>query len=120
TQERHKRRLISGEGESAREAAEMSLDVVSLPRNGHQQVIFELEIELLPAGTRDDLRAVGEALGGFQLAPQPESKFARALAIVDSAGLPGAPADDQSPPEQPAESQPAGETQPAAEALAES
>ena len=88
-QERHKRMVISGEGEQAREAAELSLDVVSLPRNGHQRVIYELEIELLPGGTRDDLLAFGEALGGFQLAPQPQSKFARALAIVDGKALDG-------------------------------
>src|SRR4029077_5157552 len=87
-QQRHKRILVSGEGEQAREAAELSLDVVSLPRNGHPRTTYELEIELLPGGTRDDLQAAAEALAGFQLAPQPQSKFARALAIVDGTAAP--------------------------------
>ncbi len=108
-QERHKRILVSGEGEQAREAAELSLDVVNLPRNGHQRVVYELEIELLPTGTRDDLQAVGEALGGFQLAPQPQSKFARALAIVDGAAIDGAAVDNAAH-DEPA-SEPQAETQ---------
>ncbi len=87
-QERHKRLVLAG-GDGAldsiveREVAELSLDMVSLPPNGRKELIYELEIELRPEGTRDDLNALAAALGDFALAPQGQSKFERALAIVD-------------------------------------
>ncbi len=118
-QERHKRILVAGEGEHAREVAELSLDVVSLPRNGHTYATYELEIELLPDGTRDDLTALSEALRGFQLSPQSQSKFERALAIVDAAPAPEPSAETEpalaAAPELPAEPEPAP-AQPAAKA----
>jgi len=85
-QERHRRIVVGGDGsDQARDVAELSLDVVSLPQNGSAHTFYELEVELLPAGARDDLKALGEALRGYQLAPQPKSKFERALAVVDGA-----------------------------------
>jgi len=98
-QERHKRIAVAGAGEpGGRETAELSLDVVSLPRDGQTQVTYELEIELLPDGKHADLQALEQALVGYQLAPQSSSKFERALALVDGA-----------PPGQPAQAEPAAE-----------
>jgi CHAD domain-containing protein len=107
-QERHKRVLVAGEGDAQREVAELSLDVVSLPQNGHKQVTYELEIELRPEGARDDLKALGEALAGYQLAPQPKSKFERALEIVNgpAANPPPPSAEQPAMAEQPAEPEP--------------
>jgi CHAD domain-containing protein len=108
-QERHKRIIVAGEGtEQQREAAELSLDVVSLLQNSHKQVVYELEIELRPIGTRDDLKALREALAGYQLAPQPRSKFERALAIVDGAAPEQLAASEQeAEPAEPAAPEPA-------------
>lgn len=102
-QERHKRLVQAGTDPAAqREVAELSLDVVNLPRNGRGQVIYELEIELRPDGTRDDLLVLREALTGYQLAPQSLSKFERALALVDQAAAHELAATDQPSDETPA------------------
>ncbi len=82
-QERHKRLVLASPAEGGeREVAELSLDAVTLPQNGQPQVIYELEVELRPDGTRDDLLALGGALAGYPLLPQTQSKFERALALV--------------------------------------
>jgi triphosphatase len=99
-QERHKRILVGGDGgDRSRDVAELSLDVVSLPHNGSAHAVYELEVELLPDGTRDDLAALGEALRGFQLAAQSKSKFERALAIVDGSAAAVPPAAAAAPDE---------------------
>src|SRR6266545_2834277 len=49
------------------------------PQNAHR----ELEIELGPSGTPEDLHAVDAELRGYALRPVSASKFERALAILD-------------------------------------
>ncbi len=69
--------------------AVLSLDHVRAAAGERQQEYWELEIELLPAGSEDDLAAMVAALrqdGG--LTPEPRSKFERGLALVDAALLP--------------------------------
>ena len=66
--------------------AEWSVDEVRV-RVGNRRVKFaELEIELKPAGTAEDLaRLAASVQAEWHLAPVTQSKFARALAWVDEA-----------------------------------
>jgi CHAD domain-containing protein len=69
-----------------RSVAEWSLDEVTIPARQEAQRFYELEVELLPEGTPEDMAALaGLFTVNYGLAPQPESKFERALA----AGVPG-------------------------------
>lgn len=82
-QQRFVRRLASG----GRAAAEMSLDKVRLLAGGRERKYCELEVELLPAGTRDDLSSIIGALGTeASLVPSPRSKFEEALLFDGSVG----------------------------------
>lgn len=75
SQERLARRVFLGE----REVAELSLDRVFLA-GPDGRAWFEMELELRPEGGEDDLVALTAALGELaELAPEPRSKFARAL-----------------------------------------
>ncbi len=69
-----------------RAVAELSLDEVHAAVAHTEQSYLELEVELAPQGTEDDLAALAthlqEALG---LEPEPRSKFERALALLQSA-----------------------------------
>ncbi len=66
--------------------AEMALDEGVIYAGGREQMFYELEIELLPEGTRDDLDAFGAALQQtFPLQPDNLSKLARGLALLDEA-----------------------------------
>jgi CHAD domain-containing protein len=78
---------ILHDGERA--VAEMSLDEITIP--GAETVhAYELEVELLPEGTAADLDGLCHIFAGeYQLAPQPRSKFERAVALARIA-LPGA------------------------------
>lgn len=60
--------------------AELSLDQVTLTTTDETSPALELEIELKGKGTRDDLRALTEALAEYKLTPEPQSKFERAYA----------------------------------------
>ncbi len=83
-QRRHKRAVLDeSAGEAGRLAAELSLDEVTLTLPRGEQLVYELEIELGPDGTPADLDAVGAALAEFELRPVAQSKFARALALLD-------------------------------------
>jgi len=74
-QTRHIRTLADG----GRAVAEVSLD--SVRRAGESYL--ELEVELALAGTLDDLRrVVDELTAAWGLAPEPRSKFERALATL--------------------------------------
>lgn len=65
--------------------AELSLDEVEL---GHSQLYRVVEIELAPDGHEDDLRRLANCLQNeWRLAPEPLSKFERALALL---GVPDA------------------------------
>ncbi len=77
-QTRHVRPVLEGE----RLVAEWSLDKTRLFRGAQRASIWELEIELAPGGTEDDLQRLTEALcATFPLEPEPRSKFERALAL---------------------------------------
>jgi CHAD domain-containing protein len=71
--------------ENDRLIAEMSLDDVRLTVEGMQHAYYELEVELLPDGTADDLAAITVCLlEEWGLQPVSRSKFERALALVDA------------------------------------
>jgi inorganic triphosphatase YgiF len=86
-QTRHRRAVLAGE----RTAAELNLDAVLLSTAAGDEVTYELEIELRPDGTADDLESVASALQVYGLAPQPRSKFARALELLDHGAQPAPP-----------------------------
>jgi CHAD domain-containing protein len=98
-QQRHKRLVMAGE----REVAELSLDAVTFGQNSHEQLTYELEIELRPDGTRADLRALEAALRDYGLRPQPKSKFERGLALVDGVAAEGGATEGGSAPDGAAE-----------------
>jgi len=66
-----------------RAVGELSLDTVNADIAGHKTLTRELEIELEPSGTREDLEALYAELQPYALAPAPQSKFERALALLD-------------------------------------
>jgi CHAD domain-containing protein len=67
--------------------AEMSLDAVRVTAAGKVQEYLELELELQPAGSADDLTAMVAVLTReWALPPEPRSKFERALEMLDGSG----------------------------------
>jgi inorganic triphosphatase YgiF len=74
-------RLVS-HGE--RPVGEWSLDEVHLTAEGGEHTYRELEVELAPQGTEDDLAAIVACLQDeWGLEPEPRSKFERALAFLE-------------------------------------
>jgi inorganic triphosphatase YgiF len=70
----------------SRRIAEIALDEGVIYAGGREQMFYELEIELLPEGARDDLDALGALLQRtFPLQPDNLSKLARGLALLDEA-----------------------------------
>ncbi len=73
--------------------AEFSLDEVHLAAGSRRTAFHELEVELAPAGTADDLAEIVAALQtGWALSPQKLSKFERGLAFLEQTAekaLPG-------------------------------
>jgi CHAD domain-containing protein len=85
-QTRTVRQVSLGEGH----VAELSLDEVHLAAGGREQTHFELEVELLPQGTEDDLAAMVNCLEDeWGLQPEPRSKFERALAFMEEMPVEG-------------------------------
>ena len=75
-QTRDKRDLMDGE----RRVAEVSLDEVHADFGKRSSCYYEMEVELGPEGTEDDLfRVAAELQGEHGLTPEPISKFERAL-----------------------------------------
>ena len=73
--------------------AELSLDTMTFVVDGdaEQPARYEVEAELKGAGAEADLAAIAAALQhDFELAPQPLSKFERALAALDGESPAGA------------------------------
>ena len=67
--------------------AEMSVDDVRVTAGGQTQAYLELEMELQPGGSTDDLATLVDLLtGDWGLVPEPRSKFERALAMLHSSG----------------------------------
>ncbi len=78
-----------------REVAELSLDEVVITGPIGPQRAYELEAELRPDGTAADLAALVKVFSEeYDLAPQPHSKFERALALagIRPDAAPAAPA----------------------------
>ena len=70
--------------------AELSLDDVHLTAGGREQAYFELEVELSPQGSEDDLAVIVACLQDeWGLDPEPRSKFERALAFLEGSKRPG-------------------------------
>jgi len=82
-------RIVRQMSQGERLVAEWSLDEVHLGAddpdgNGKTQAYFELEVELAPQGTEDDLATVVTCLQDeWGLEPEPWSKFERALAFLE-------------------------------------
>lgn len=78
-------RLIRIVQQDEQPLAELSLDRVSLMSGGKELVYHELEIELLPSGSEQNLKAIVDCLHGeWHLHAESLSKFERALALVDA------------------------------------
>jgi len=72
-----------------RAVGELSLDTVDTDIHGRTTRTLELEIELGPSGTTNDLDALDAELRSYDLTAQSTSKFERALAMLDTnAGRP--------------------------------
>lgn len=85
--QRRARRAVDRGG---RGVAALSLDTVTIDAGGRDTVIREVEVELVPTGTLDDLRAIEALLRPYDVQAQSRSKFERALALLDGgAGRPG-------------------------------
>lgn len=81
-QARITRRVVQGE----RQVAELSLDEWTVVGEAEAQTFFEVEVELLPLGTEQDLSAIVACLSGeWKLVPEPQSKFERALVMWQQA-----------------------------------
>lgn len=73
--------------DGARRVAQLSLDAVRAAVGQRPALYYELEVELAPDGSESDLAVVTAALAdGWQLTPEPRSKFARALEALRSRG----------------------------------
>jgi inorganic triphosphatase YgiF len=83
SQQRHTRTVHAGE----RLVAELSLDVVDMHIGDEVKTTVELELELAPNGTPDDLALmVADLRAKWQLHPQRRSKFEQGLAVLDIGG----------------------------------
>ena len=78
------RRAVREVWQAQRRVGEWALDVVEVEAGKRSAVSHELEIELAPDGTLDDLHELGHALQAFALQPQPLSKFERALTLLEA------------------------------------
>jgi triphosphatase len=72
-------RQTRGVWRSEQNVAELSLDEIFFEPADASSVVLELEIELVKAGTVQDLEALQVALAKFQLKPEPLSKFERQI-----------------------------------------
>ena len=78
-------RTVRGITQGAQRVAELSLDDVRVTAGNREQAYLEMEVELKPHGTEDDLAAIVECLRDeWQLKPEPLSKFERALAFLET------------------------------------
>ena len=77
-------RLVRLVNQGERLVGQFSLDEVHLLAQGKEQTCLELEVELTPEGTEDDLCALVNALQSkWGLVSQTQSKFERALAFME-------------------------------------
>ncbi|MBN2007404.1 MAG: CHAD domain-containing protein [Anaerolineae bacterium] len=84
-QTRHRRPALQGD----KIVAELSLDTVRQIHSGHTQDYIELEIELKPDGSEENLQTLSNCLQkAYDLIPQTISKFERGLAFIKSIAQP--------------------------------
>ena len=77
-------RIVRQVNQGERLVAELSLDEVYLAVDDREQAYFELEVELAPQGTEDDLATMVTCLRDeWGLKPEPRSKFERALDFLE-------------------------------------
>jgi CHAD domain-containing protein len=77
------RRVLADVMEGDRLVGQLSLDAVRTEAGGHPASYHELELELAGSGTEADLARIAEELiGTWGLAPEPRSKFERALELA--------------------------------------
>lgn len=78
-------RTVSNLYQGERAVAELSLDAVTIQTAHEPVTIYELEAELLPEGMTSDLRILERILSEqYGLAPQPLTKFERAMMMADT------------------------------------
>ena len=83
SQQRHTRIVWADD----RLVAELSLDVVKMHTGDEVETTFEVEVELLPTGTLDDLALmVADLQDKWRLQSQTRSKFERGLAALSAGG----------------------------------
>ena len=84
----HQKRFLRQLQQSDRVVAELSLDEVQLGARGAKQTYLEVEVELRPGGSEEELAAISALLQDtWELTPQLRSKFERAeawLALLPS------------------------------------
>jgi CHAD domain-containing protein len=82
----HQTRMTKEVVQGERQVAELSLDEWTLVGAGEAQTFFEAEVELLPLGTEEDLSAIVAYMEReWALVPETESKFERALGLLQQA-----------------------------------
>ena len=83
TQERARAQIMDGE----RYVAELSLDAVRVQVGKRPALYYELEAELTPTGTEEDLTVIANTLSeSWHLTPETRSKFQRAIARLRERG----------------------------------
>ncbi len=83
------RRIARDAFDGDRLVAEVSLDTVTVETAAGTHRYHEIEAELRPQATDDDLQALSRHLSDhWQLTPETQSKFARAQALLAAAGGP--------------------------------
>jgi CHAD domain-containing protein len=82
--ELHQARLVRPLRWQGQAIALLSLDDVHATAGGREQAYYELEVELTPQGTEEQLARIADLLQDkYQLRPEPLSKFERALTLLD-------------------------------------
>jgi inorganic triphosphatase YgiF len=77
--------FATSQDDMGREVAEFSLDEGHVEAGGQREAFRELEIELLPDGTDDDLAALEAALSDYiTLEPEQRTKLQRGLALLNT------------------------------------
>jgi len=83
--ELHQTRIIRLVRKQKQVIAELSLDDVLVNAGGREQAYYELEVELTPQGSEEDLANIAAFLQKkWSLSPETLSKFERALALLDT------------------------------------
>jgi CHAD domain-containing protein len=81
----HQTRVVRPVRQQGQAIAELSLDDVHVTAGKSKQSYYELEVELTPQGTEEQLAGIADALiNKWQLLPEYLSKFERALILLDS------------------------------------